>query len=51
MRMNECHRCMHNGKKSTECLKCFGGETYDYPFNRYIVESYDPPTNDTSGSG
>ena len=48
--MNECHKCPLNGSKSAECLKCFGGETYDYPHRRYIFETFNPPAPDTSGS-
>lgn len=48
--MNECHKCQFNGKKSTECLKCFGGETYEYKYQKYIFSEYVPPAGDTSGS-
>ena len=51
MKISECHRCQFNGRKSAECLKCFGGETYDYPYGKYIAETYDPPADDTTGSG
>jgi len=46
----ECHKCQHNGKKSPECLKCFGGESYEYPYQKYILDEYDPPAIPTEGS-
>ncbi len=46
----ECHKCRFNGKKSTECLKCFGGETYEYKYQKYIFSEYVPPAISTEGS-
>ena len=48
--MMECHKCPFNGKKSAECLKCYGGETYEYKYTKYILDEYEPPSHDTSGS-
>ena len=48
--MKECTRCPFNGKMSSECLSCGGEETYSYKYRQYIMEGYDAPSPDTSGS-
>lgn len=48
--MKECHKCPYNGKNDNHCLSCCGDETYDYKYQHYILDTYDPVQPDTSGS-
>ena len=41
-----CYSC-----KNKDCLNCKNSkETYSYPFNQYILDGFNPPQPDTSGS-
>lgn len=48
--MNLCHKCPYNGKNDTHCISCCGDETYDYKYQKYILDTYDPVQPDNSGS-
>lgn len=45
-----CHKCPHDGKKSAACLRCLGGETYDYGHGLHVADGYDAPQAPTDGS-
>ena len=46
----ECHKCKYNGKHDNHCLKCQFPEEYQYKYQKYILDTYNPAQPDTSGS-
>lgn len=48
--MNQCHKCKYNRKHDSHCLKCQMPEEYQYKYQKYILDTYDPVQPDNSGS-
>ena len=46
----QCTKCQYNGKCNEACLSCTSKEQYNYKFNKYIIDGYDPKQESTEGS-
>lgn len=49
--MKGCHKCQYNGKGDPICLSCdMQQETYSFRYEQYLLDTYNPAQQDTSGS-